>query len=65
MYMYMPTQLVVSFTANEIIFAENLKSFVVGMNITVQLVAKLLPLEAPKVNNLFGNAISFAEAYEG
>ena len=55
----------VLFTANEIIFAENIKSFVVGMNITVILVDKLLPLEAPKVNNLFGNAISFAEAYQG
>eukprot|EP00731_Ephydatia_muelleri_P028987 Em0020g631a len=57
-------QLVVLFTANEIIFADNLKSFVLGMNITVQLVSKLLPLEAPKVTTLFENAVRFAEAYQ-
>ena len=57
------SQLVIQWTANLVIMMEDAMKFINEFNITVETIDKLLPSMKPKVENIFYDLQSFAEAY--
>ena len=49
----------------EVTFAHNLMHFITGFNITVETIKEIFPEYSFKLDNLFYDAKSFAEAYLG
>ena len=58
------SQLVIQWTANLVIMMEDAMKFINEFNITVETINKLLPSMKPKVENIFYDLQSFAEAYK-
>jgi len=58
-------QLVISWTANEVIFSYHLMDFVDSFNETVKMIETLFPKLTPKVDNIYADVKSFALAVQG